>query len=128
MFAGLGDFAGKVGDRLSKRPKTKTYSSRNYLHRRMLSLHPAFPGFVSGPKCGSGKFFFCRVCHRDVGMHEGTRFRGICAPFPVRWVMVQGCYLSSTHELASVESVYGAYGVNPQSAGRLSLEAIRGSG
>ena len=68
MFVGLDDFAEKVGDRLSKQPKPKTYSSRNCLHRRMLKLHPAFPDFVSGPKCGSGKFFFCRVCRRDVGM------------------------------------------------------------
>ena len=68
MFVGLDNFAGKVGDRLSKRPKPKTNSSRNYLHRRMLKLHPAFPDFVSGPKCGSSKFFSCRVCRRDVGM------------------------------------------------------------
>ena len=54
---GLDDFAEKMGDRLSKRPKEKKYSSRNYLHRRMLNLHPAFPDF-----------FFCRVCRRDVGM------------------------------------------------------------
>ena len=65
---GLDDFAEKVGDRLSKRLKVKKYCSRNFLQRRMLSLHPAFPDFVSGPKCGSSKFFLCRVCHRDVGM------------------------------------------------------------
>ena len=73
---GLDDFAEKVGDRLSKRPKVKKYSSRNYLHRRMLSLHPAFSDFVSGPQSGSGKFFFCRVCRRDVGMkaHGSNEF------------------------------------------------------
>ena len=65
---GLDDFVEKMGDRLSKRPKEKKYSSRNYLHRRMLNLHPAFPDFVSGPWSGNGKFFFCRVCRRDFGM------------------------------------------------------------
>ena len=34
----------------------------------MLNLHPAFPDFVSGPQSGNDKFFFCRVCRRDVGM------------------------------------------------------------
>ena len=65
---GFDDFVEKMGDRLSKRPKEKKYSSRNYLHRRMLNLHPAFPDFVSGPRSGNGNFFFCRVCRRDVGM------------------------------------------------------------
>ena len=66
LVLGLDYFAEKVGNRLSKRPKEKKYRKR--LHRRMLSLHPAFPDFVSGAKCGSGKFSFCRVCHRDIGM------------------------------------------------------------
>ena len=34
----------------------------------MLSLHPAFPHFVSGAKNGKGSYFHCRVCKRDVGM------------------------------------------------------------
>ena len=34
----------------------------------MLSLHPAYSDFVSGPKCGEPTSFFCRVCNRDVRM------------------------------------------------------------
>ena len=57
-----------MGSQLSARGKGKKYSSRNVLHRRMLSLHPAFPHFVSGAKNGKGSYFHCRVCKRDVGM------------------------------------------------------------
>ena len=34
----------------------------------MLSLDPLYPEFVSGPKSGIGRFFFCKVCRRDVSM------------------------------------------------------------
>ena len=34
----------------------------------MLSLHPAFPDFVSGANNGKGTYFHCRVCKRDVGL------------------------------------------------------------
>ena len=68
VFVGLDEFADSVGSRLSARGKGKKYSSRNVLHRRMLSLHPAFPHFVSGAKNGKGTHFHCRVCKRDVGM------------------------------------------------------------
>ena len=34
----------------------------------MLSLNPLFKDFVTGAKRGSGDFFFCRVCKRDVKM------------------------------------------------------------
>ena len=57
-----------MGDRLSKPPKVRKYSSLVILHRRRLNLHPAFADFVSGPKCGFGNFSFCPVCRRDVGM------------------------------------------------------------
>ena len=48
--------------------KVKKYNSRNSLRRDMLELNPVYKDFVSGLKCGSGKFFFCRVCELDVGM------------------------------------------------------------
>ena len=64
----------KVESRL-ERPKKK-YSSRNLLHRKMLSLKPVFGDFVTGSKCGSAKFFFCRNCRRDVklGSHGSSEF------------------------------------------------------
>ena len=34
----------------------------------MLALHPVFGDFFTGSRCGSGKFFFCRICRRDVAM------------------------------------------------------------
>ena len=63
---GFNDLVEKVGSQL-ERPKKK-YSSRNQLHRRMLSFNPLFKDFVTGAKRGSGDFFFCRVCKRDVKM------------------------------------------------------------
>ena len=57
----------------------------------MLSLHPAYPDFVSGAKCGEPTYFFCRVCQRDVRMKahgagefkrpfssDGHWFRDVC--------------------------------------------------
>ena len=51
-----------------ERPKTKKYSSRKLLHRRMLALNPLFADFVTGSECGSAKLFYCRICRRDVMM------------------------------------------------------------
>ena len=51
-----------------ERPKTKKYSSRKLLHRRMLALNPLFADFVTGSECGSAKLFYCRICRRDVKM------------------------------------------------------------
>ena len=65
---GLQDLAARVLRRLSSVKKVKKYSSRNWLRRDMWSLDPAYEVFVSGPKCGSGKYFFCRICERDVGI------------------------------------------------------------
>ena len=65
---GLQDLAARREERLSSLKKVKKYSSRNRLRRDMLTLNPAYEVFVSGSKCGSEKFFFRRVCHRDVGM------------------------------------------------------------
>ena len=58
-----------------ERPKKK-YSSRNLLHRRMLSLYPVFGDFVTGSQRGSAEFFFCRVCKRDIKMesHGSSEF------------------------------------------------------
>ena len=78
VSVGLDEFAEKVGSRLNVRGKGKKYSSRNVLHRRMLSLHPAFSDFVSGAMNGKGSHFHCRVCKRDVGMkaHGSGEFAG----------------------------------------------------
>ena len=46
---GFQDLAENVDNQLSKH-KVKKYSSRNYLHKRMLGLNPVFRAFVSGPK------------------------------------------------------------------------------
>ena len=63
----LQDLSEKVERRLAKRPGKK-YSSRNELHRRMLSRHPAFADFVTGAKTGKAMRFHCCVCGRDVAM------------------------------------------------------------
>ena len=63
---GLQDLAARMEERLSSVKKVKKYSSRIRLRRDMLTLNPAYEVFVSGSKCGSEKFFICRVCHRDV--------------------------------------------------------------
>ena len=68
VVVGLQDLAAKMEERLGSAKKVKKYSSRNRLRRDMLTLNPAYEIFVSGSKSGSDKFFFCRVCHRDVGM------------------------------------------------------------
>ena len=57
----------KVEMRLAKRPVRK-YSSRNELHRRMLSRHPAFGNFVTVAKTWKATHFHCSVCGRDVAM------------------------------------------------------------
>ena len=64
-FTELQEFSGRVEKKLTKKV-VKTYGSRNILHRRMLSRHPAFPDFVTGSKKGVGTHFNCRVCQRDV--------------------------------------------------------------
>ena len=66
LFAGFTKLSKKIGDRCQRR--VRTYGNRKHLKRRMLSLHPAYSDFVSGPKYGEPTFFFCRVCHRDVRM------------------------------------------------------------
>ena len=68
VVVGFQGLTPRVEERLSVTKKPKTYSSRNMLRRDMLDLHPVYRNFVSGPKCGSGKYFFCRLCQRDVGM------------------------------------------------------------
>ena len=65
-FAGFTKLSKKIGDRCQRR--VRTYGNRKHLKRRMLSLHPAYPNFVSGSKCGEPTSFFCRVCNRDVRM------------------------------------------------------------
>ena len=66
LFAGFTKLSKKIGDRCQRR--LRTYGNCKHLKRRMLSLHPAYSDFVSGPKCGEPTFFFCRLCHRDVRM------------------------------------------------------------
>ena len=66
LFAGFTKLSKKIGDRCQRR--VRTYGNRKHLKRRMLSLHPAYSDFVSGPKCGEPTSFFCRVCNRDVRM------------------------------------------------------------
>ena len=74
FVTGFIELTGKVEEQLGNRHKPTKYSSRNYLHKRMLGLNPLFPDFVSGSKCGSGKYFFCRVCCRDVSIKaRGSR-------------------------------------------------------
>ena len=68
-FTELQEFSGRVEKKLTKKV-VKTYGSRNILHRRMLSRHPAFPDFVTGSKKGVGTHFNCRVCQRDVAMRS----------------------------------------------------------
>ena len=65
-FAGFTKLSKKIGDRCQRRVRTS--GNRKHLKRRMLSLHPAYPNFVSGSKCGEPTSFFCRVCNRDVRM------------------------------------------------------------
>ena len=67
VVLGVSKLVEKVDDRLGKK-RTRKYSSRNDLHKRMLGLHPAFPSFVAGPKNGQVTHFFCKVCKRDVAM------------------------------------------------------------
>ena len=67
VVLGISKLVEKVDDRLGKK-RTRKYSSRNDLHKRMLGLHPAFPSFVAGPKNGQVTHFFCKVCKRDVAM------------------------------------------------------------
>ena len=69
-IVGFNELVDEVESRL-ERPKKK-YSSRNLLHRRMLSLNPVFGDFVTGLKCGIVEFFFCRVCKRDVIISHGS--------------------------------------------------------
>ena len=42
----------------------------------MLVLNPVFRDSVTGSKCGSAKFFYCRVCKRDMkmGSHGSAKF------------------------------------------------------
>ena len=61
VATGFNDLVARVEERLGSTKKVKKYSSRNDLRRDMLELNPFYKDFVSGPKCGSGKFFFCRV-------------------------------------------------------------------
>ena len=76
IFVGFGALADSVETRLRPATKEKKYSSRNLLHRRMLSLNPVYGDFVSGAKCGDAKFFHCRICKRDVkmGLHGAAEF------------------------------------------------------
>ena len=67
VVLGISKLVEKVDDRLGKK-RTRKYSSRNDLHKRMLGLHPAFTSFVAGPKNGQVTHFFCEVCKRDVAM------------------------------------------------------------
>ena len=89
LLAGFKKLSKKIGDRCQRR--VRTYGSRKLLKRRMLSLHPAYPDFVSGAKCGEPTYFFCRVCQRDVRMKthgsgefkrhfssDGHWFRDVC--------------------------------------------------
>ena len=68
VATGFNDLVARVEERLGSTKKVEKYSSRKDLRRDMLELNPFYKDFVSGPKCGSGKFFFCRVCQCDVGM------------------------------------------------------------
>ena len=68
VVIGFQGLTARMEEGLSATKKAKMYCSRNMLRRNMLYMNPFFGDFVSGPKCGSGKYFFCRVCQRDVGM------------------------------------------------------------
>ena len=64
LFVGFSQLSEKIIDQR----RTRTYGSHKHLHKRMLALHPVYPDFVSGPKCGKPTVFFCRLCQRDVRM------------------------------------------------------------
>ena len=68
VVSGVHDLTVKAEERLGVAKKVRKYSSRNLLRRQMLELNPIFRDFQSSAKCGSGKFFFCRICHRVVGI------------------------------------------------------------
>ena len=52
---------GKVDSQFADNQKQRNYSSRHHLLKQMLSLDPLYPEFVSGPKCGIDRVFFCKV-------------------------------------------------------------------
>ena len=58
----------KLESQLADQQKQLKHSSRQHLRKRMLRLDPLYPEFTSGPKCGIGRFFFCKVGCRDVSM------------------------------------------------------------
>ena len=76
VVVGFSALADTVETRLGPATKEKKYSSRNLLHRRMLSLNPVYGDFVTGAKRGDAKFFYCRICKRDVkmGLHGAAEF------------------------------------------------------
>ena len=63
LFVGFKKLSKSIGDRCQCR--VRSYGIRKQLHRRMLSLHPIYPDFVSGAKCGDPTYFFCRVSQPD---------------------------------------------------------------
>ena len=69
VVLGISKLVEKVDDRLGRK-RTRKYSSRNDLHKRMLGLHPAFPSVEAGHKNGQVTHFFCKVCKRHVAMKE----------------------------------------------------------
>ena len=63
LFVGFKKLSKSIGDRCQCR--VRSYGIRKQLHRRMLSLHPIYPDFVSGAECGDPTYFFCRVSQPD---------------------------------------------------------------
>ena len=89
LLADFTKLSKEIGDHCQR--QVRTYGSHKHLKRRMLSLHPAYPDFFSGAKCGEPTYFFCRVCQRDVRMKahgagefkrhfssDGHWFRDVC--------------------------------------------------
>ena len=74
-FAGFTKRSKKIGDRCQRR--VPSYGSRRQLQIRMQSLHPIYPDFVSGAKCGDPTYFFWLICQRDVRMkaHGAGEFK-----------------------------------------------------
>ena len=75
VVVGFSALADSVETRLGPATKEK-YSSRNLLHRRMLALNPVYGNFVTGSTSGDAKFFYYRICKRDVkmGSHRAAEF------------------------------------------------------
>ena len=134
VVVGLQDLAAKMEERLGSAKKVKKYSSRNRLRRDMLTLNPAYEIFVSGSKSGSDKFFFCRVCHRDVGMKAqgagefARHFRSDGHWFrDVTYRVHMGLPVLNRLMEPAVEEIENAYGIDLQSSRESSPLCGRGT-